>query len=56
MCFARGEHVAVGFVVECTGLDTLRERRAALQGVPIQRAVWNRSRSARTRSPRLRPP
>lgn len=41
MCFARGEHVAVGFVVECTGLDTPRERRAALQGVPIQRAVWN---------------
>lgn len=40
MCFVRGDHVAVGFVVACDGLDTPRERRV-LQGVPIQRAVWN---------------
>jgi hypothetical protein len=41
MCFARGDHVAVGFVVECDGLKTPAERRRRLQGVPIQRAVWN---------------
>lgn len=41
MCFARGDHVAVGFVVSCNGLETPRERRVALQGVPIQRAVWS---------------
>ena len=40
MCFARGDHVALGFVVECGNLKTQKERHA-LQGVPIQRAVWN---------------
>ena len=40
MCFARGDHVALGFVVDCDGLKTAAERRR-LDGVPIQRAVWN---------------
>jgi hypothetical protein len=40
MCFERGDHVAVGFVVACEGVKT-REGRRMLQGVPIQRAVWN---------------
>ena len=40
MCWSRGDHVAVGFVVECDRLKTSAERKR-LQGVPIQRAVWN---------------
>lgn len=40
MCFANGDHVALGFVVDCDKLDTPVERRS-LEGVPIQRAVWN---------------
>ncbi|MEO7095336.1 MAG: hypothetical protein ABI175_18915 [Polyangiales bacterium] len=40
MCFQRGDHVAVGFVVDCDDLKT-KQARKKLQGVPIQRAVWN---------------
>ena len=43
MCFAEGEHVAIGFEVPCQGeadFDTPAERKA-LRGVTIQRAVWN---------------
>lgn len=43
MCFAAGDHVAVGFDVPCRGeadFDTPGERKALI-GVPIQRAVWN---------------
>lgn len=40
MCFERGNHVAVGFVVDCDGLKT-PEQRQKLRGVPLQRAVWN---------------
>lgn len=40
MCFVRGDHVAVGFVVPCQNLETPIQRRS-LQGVPIQRAVWS---------------
>jgi hypothetical protein len=43
MCFATGDHVAIGFEVKCDGgadFDTPDERKALL-GVRIQRAVWN---------------
>lgn len=40
MCFGHGDHVAVGFDVDCGNLATQAERRKLL-GVPIQRAVWS---------------
>src|SRR4051812_29003974 len=40
MCFRRGDHVAIGFSVSCDNLDTPGKRHA-LEGVAIQRAVWN---------------
>jgi hypothetical protein len=40
MCFRHGDHVAVGFAINCDTLSTAA-RRHALEGVAIQRAVWN---------------
>jgi len=40
MCFRTGDHVAVGFTVPCDNLDTPAKRHS-LEGVAIQRAVWN---------------
>jgi hypothetical protein len=40
MCFRAGDHVAVGFQLSCDNLDSPAARKA-LEGVRIQRAVWN---------------
>lgn len=40
MCFRSGDHVAVGFQIACDNLDSPAGRKA-LEGVRIQRAVWN---------------
>jgi hypothetical protein len=40
MCFRAGDHVAVGFKISCDNLDSPAGRKK-LEGVPIQRAVWN---------------
>lgn len=41
VCWRDGEHVALGFRVETSGLDSADGRRENLEGVPIQRAVWS---------------
>ena len=42
MCFRSGDHVAVGFAIACENLDSPAGRKA-LEGVRLQRAVWNPS-------------
>lgn len=40
VCWREGDHVALGFKISTDGLVTPEDRKA-LEGVPIQRAVWS---------------